>query len=39
MSPERVALRRVFEIERSPIAADLLFFGFLLRGAELIAAH
>src|SRR5580704_6002868 len=35
MSPERVALRRVFEIERSPTATDLLFFGFLLSGAPL----
>src|ERR1700688_5179866 len=34
MSPEHV-LRRVFEIELSPIATDLLFFGFLLRGAAL----
>src|SRR5579863_9426983 len=35
MSPERVALRRVFELERSPTATDLLFFGFLLSGAPL----
>src|ERR1700687_5934288 len=35
MSPEHVALRRVIEIELSPIATDLLFFCFLLRGAAL----
>src|SRR5580700_5805358 len=35
MSPGYLTPRSVFEIELSPTATDLLFFGFLLRGAAL----